>query len=221
MTQTIENPRASLSGIERQMKFLKSEKRNILRNFSDPEKNNELFKIVKKIYMLVLETKNTDELNLRAFMQNILSHLNEDELKFYIAHKHDDFYRHKKLLAFFKNDENQKSLKKLRYINIHYFNINTLSTPHQIFYYTAQAKIYQHRDIQLEELKSLKLKEELRNTLFDKERFNQITDYNERECLLVLLSHPQLKNKELIQKSKIPRSNWYRYKSKFHELKIL
>jgi hypothetical protein len=122
---------------------------------------------------------------------------------------------------YFDDNEIQVALKKSGYINLTYFNKYRLTTIHQIFYYIAEAKIQHQKDILLNELKSLRIKEQLRYTLFEQEGFNQIVDYNERECLLMLKSYPNLKNKDLLEKTTIPRSNWYRYKSKFLGLKLL
>lgn len=219
--QNLKEIRYQLLVLEREYKINQSKKRALLRELADPEKNKRLFNIAQKVYELVLESQANEELDLRKFSKNILSQLNNDDYAFFMKHKHDKFYGSQKLFSKFQQNINQITLRKLRYINIHSFKNIRISTVSQVFYYIAQAKIQLHKDILISELKSLKIKEQLRYTLFEQERFNQIVDFNERECLLMLRSNPNSTNKDLIEISRIPRSNWYRYKHKFDELGLL
>lgn len=221
MSQTSGKIRFQLLSLDRQQKNIQLQRIEILKELSDSEKNKKKLQIMKEIYKLVLTCQYNDEIDFKNFGQNILNKLSQDEYEFFNAHKHDNFYSHRKLLRFFEDNEEQVALKKHRYINIHYFNKNKLSTLHQIFSYITFAKIQQHKDILLNELKSLRIKEQLRYTLFEKEGFNQIIDFNERECLLMLKSYSNLKDKDLIKMTGISRSSWYRYKDKFFKLGLL
>ena len=91
----------------------------------------------------------------------------------------------------------------------------------QLIKFVAGAKVQHYRDSLINELKALREKEALRYTLFERDGFKQITDFNERECLLELKSYPELTDKVLMEKLNVPRSNWYRYKKKFQKLELL
>ena len=202
-------------------KLYLNKKRFLLRQLADPEKIRLLTKLAKKIYALVLESQMSDELDHRAFMKSILRQLSEDDFAFFLKHKHDNFYKHKDVLRSVAEHEHQKALLKSGYLKKCQFSHNKLSTLNQLFVYITQAKIHLHKDLLIKELTSLKTAEELRHTLFEQEGFNKIVDFNERECLIMLKSYPNLKNKDLIEMTKIPRSNWYKYKKRFDELGLL
>lgn len=221
MTQTLKEIKYQLRKLDTEYKTYLEKKRFLLRQLADPEKIRRLTKLAKNIYVLVLESQMSDELDHRTFMKNILNQLSEEDYIFFLKHKHDNFYKHKDVLRSVAENEHQKALLKSGYLKKCQFNQNKLSTLHQLFVYITQARINQHRDLLINKLKSLKIAAELRHTLFEQEGFNKIVDYNERECLIMLKSYPNLKNKDLIGMTGMPASNWYKYKKKFAELELL
>lgn len=208
-----------LAGIHRQLKKLNLQKLNLIKANADPEKSKRLFEISQKLYLQILDTNVADDLNLKSFIESVNETLNAEDAEFFNAHKHDQFYQGKKLFEQYSNHDIQKLLQKERYLNIS--GINKQKTLNQLIKFVASAKVQHYRDSLIRELKALREKEALRYTLFEQEGYNQITDYNERECLLMLKTNPELKDTVIMEKLKIPRSNWYRYKDKFKKLGLI
>lgn len=130
------------------------------------------------IYVLVLESQMSDELDHRTFMKNILSHLSKKDYAFFLKYKHDNFYKHKDALRSVAEHQHQKALLKSSYLKKYQFNQNKLSALNQLFIYITQTKVHQYRELQIHILTSLQMAEELKYTLFEQERFNKIVDFN-------------------------------------------
>lgn len=208
-----------LSDIHKAMRKLKLEEFNLLKKNADPEKSKRLFGIGEKLYLQILDTHVTDDLNLKSFIESVMKSLSDDDTDFFNAHKHDQFHQGKKLFEQYDNHDVQKLLKKKSYIGI--LGIKKQKTLNQLIKFVAGAKVQHYRDSLIQELKALREKEALRYTLFEQDVFNQITDFNERECLLMLKTNPELKDTVIMDKLKIPKSNWYRYKDKFKKLGLI
>ena len=208
-----------LAEIKKKQRKLEREKLQLLKANSDPEKKKRLFAVGERLYLQILDTNVTDDLNLRSFIESVMKSLSADDIEFFNTHKHDQFYQGKKLFEQYDNHDFQKLLKKKSYIGI--LGIKKQKTLCQLIKFVAGAKVQHYRDSLINELKALREKEALRYTLFERDGFKQITDFNERECLLELKSYPELTDKVLMEKLNVPRSNWYRYKKKFQKLELL
>lgn len=208
-----------LSAIHKAEKKLALEKLTLLKKNADPEKNRRLFEISQKLYLQILETDVADDLNLKLFIESVVASLSEEDTAFFNEHKHGQFYQGKELFNQYSNHDVQKLLQKERYLNIS--GINKQKTLNQLIKFVAGAKVQHCRDILIKELKALREKEALRYTLFEQDGYNEITDYNERECLLMLKTSPELKDTVIMDKLKVPKSNWYRYKDKFKRLGLI
>ena len=212
--------------IQSKLKALYAEKKALaVREFAlrkqlaDPEKNKRLYEIAKTLYIKVLNTDVDDDLTQKEFIKNVEDSLNEEDLEFFLSHKYDAF--HKSVNLFNLNNENliQKTLAKDGYIGLRI--IKKQETLQQVIKCLVDAKLQQHKDILIKELKALREKEALRHSLFDQEGFNQIKDLNQRELLLELKSNPELTQKAIITKLKIPTTtanNWIRH---FKKLALL
>lgn len=208
-----------LAEINRQLKKLNLQKLRLIKANADPEKSKHLFTIGEKLYLQILDTDVTDDLNLKSFIESVVKSLSTDDLEFFNAHKHDQFHQGKKLYEQYINHDVQKLLKKDSYIGI--LGIKKQNTLNQLIKFVAGAKVQHYRDSLIKELKALRMKEALRYTLFEENGYNKITDYNERECLLMLKTNPELTDKAMMEKLKIPKSNWSRYKRKFKEKSLI
>lgn len=204
-----------LAEIHRQIKKLTLQKLRLIKANADPEKSKRLFAIGEKLYLQILDTDVTDDLNLKSFIENIVKSVSADDTDFFNAHKHDQFHQGKKLFEQYSNHDVQKLLKKESYIGI--LGIKKQKTLNQLIKFVAGAKAQHYQDSLIKELKALRMKETLRYTLFEEQSYDQITDYNERECLLMLKTNPELTDKAMMEKLKIPKSNWNRYKRKFKD----
>lgn len=209
------NTEIQLAEINRQLKKLKLQKLRLITANADPEKSKRLFEIGKKLYLQILDTDVTDDLNLKSFLESVMKSLNADDTDFFNAHKHDQFHQGKKLFEQYSNHDVQKLLKKESYIGI--LGIKKQKTLSQLIKFVAGGKVQHYRDSLIKELKALRMKEALRYTLFEENGYDQITDYNERECLLMLKTNTELTDKAMMEKLKIPKSNWNRYKRKFKD----
>lgn len=204
-----------LAEIHRQLKKLNLQKLRLIKANADPEKSKRLFAIGEKLYLQILDTDVTDDLNLKSFVESVVKSLSAADDEFFNAHKHDQFHQGKKLFEQYADHDVQKLLQKERYINIS--GIKRQKSLNQLIKFVAGAKVQHYRDSLIKELKALRTKEALRYTLFEEDGYNQITDYNERECLLILKTNPELTDKAMMEKLKIPKSNWNRYKRKFKD----
>lgn len=204
-----------LAEIHRQIKKLTLQKLRIIKTNADPEKSKRLFAIGEKLYLQILDTDVTDDLNLKSFIENVVKSISADDTDFFNTHKHDQFHQGKKIFEQYSNHYVQKLLKKESYIGI--LGIKKQKTLNQLIKFVAGAKVQHYQDSLIKELKALRMKETLRYTLFEEQSYDQITDYNERECLLMLKTNPELTDKAMMEKLKIPKSNWNRYKRKFKD----
>lgn len=204
-----------LAEINRQLKKLNLQKLKLIKENADPEKSKRLFGIGEKLYLQILDTDVTDDLNLKSFIESVMKSLSDDDTDFFNAHKHDQFHQGKKLFEQYSNHDVQKLLKKESYIGI--LGIKKQKTLNQLIKFVAGSKVQHYRDSIIKELTALQMRESLRYTLFEEDGYDQITDYNERECLLMLKTNPELTDKAMMEKLKIPKSNWNRYKRKFKE----
>lgn len=209
------NTEIQLAEINRQLKKLNLQKLRLIKANADPEKSKRLFAIGEKLYLQILDTDVTDDLNLKSFLESVMKSLNADDTDFFNAHKHDQFHQGKKLFEQYSNHDVQKFLKKESYIGI--LGIKKQKTLSQLIKFVAGGKVQHYRDSLIKELKALRMKEALRYTLFEENGYDQITDYNERECLLMLKTNTELTDKAMMEKLKIPKSNWNRYKRKFKD----
>lgn len=208
-----------LSKINKAIRKLTLQKLNLIKANADPEKSKRLFAIGEKLYLQILDTDVTDDLNLKSFIESVMKSLSADDTDFFNAHKHDQFHQGKKIFEQYSKHDVQKLLKKESYIGI--LGINKQKTLNQLIKFVAGSKVQHYRDSLIKELKALRMKEALRYTLFEEDGYKQITDYNERECLLMLKCNPELTDKAMIEKSKIAKSNWYRYKGEFKKLGLI
>ena len=204
-----------LAEINKQLKRLNLQRLRLIKANADPEKSKRLFAIGEKLYLETLDTDITDDLNLKSFIESVMKSLSADDTDFFNAHKHDQFHQGKKLFEQYTNHDVQKLLKKKSYIGI--LGIKKQKTLNQLIKFVAGAKVQHYRDSLIKELKALRMKEALRYTLFEEKGYDEITDYNERECLLMLKTNPELTDKAMMEKLKIPKSNWNRYKRKFKD----
>lgn len=209
----------TLSAIHKAEKKLALEKLTLLKENADPEKSKRVFEISQKLYLQILNTDVADDLNLKSFIESVVASLSEEDTTFFNENKHGQFYQGKKLFEQYSNHDVQKLLKKESYIGL--LGIKKQKTLNQLIKFVAGAKVQHYRDSLIKELKALREKEALRYTLFEQEGYNQITDYNERECLLMLKTNPELKDTVIMDKLKVPKSNWYRYKRKFEGLGLI
>lgn len=213
--------------IQSKLKALYAEKKALaIREFAlrkqlaDPEKNKRLYEIAKTLYIKVLNTNVDDDLNQKEFIQNVLDSLDEKDSEFFLVHKYDAFHKSGNLFKLHNENPIQKTLTKGSYIGLR--TINKLQTLQQVIKCLADAKFQQHKDILIKELKALRAKEALRYSLFDQEGFNKIKDLNQRELLLELKSNPELTQKAVIAKLKIPTTtanNWIKHFKKLRLLK--
>lgn len=208
-----------LADIHRQLKKLNLQKLRLIKANADPEKSKRLFEVSQKLYLQILDTDVAEDLNLKLFIESVVASLSEEDTAFFNEHKHGQFHQGKKLFNQYSNHNVQKLLQKERYLNIS--GINKQKTLNQLIKFVAGAKVQHYRDSLIKELKALREKEALRYTLFEEDGYNQITDYNERECLLTLKTNPELKDTVIMDKLKVPKSNWYRYKDKFRRLGLI
>lgn len=208
-----------LAEINKQLKRLTHQKIKLIKANADPEKSKRLFAVGEKLYLQILDTNVTDDLNLRSFIESVMKSLNADDIDFFNAHKHDQFHQGKKLFEQYNNHDVQKLLKKESYIGI--LGIKKQKTLSQLIKFVAGGKVRHYQDSLIKELKALRMKEALRYTLFEENGYDQITDYNERECLLMLKTNSELTDKAMMEKLKIPKSNWNRYKRKFKDKGLL
>lgn len=204
-----------LSDIHKAMRKLKLEEFNLLKKNADPEKSKRLFGIGEKLYLQILDTDVTDDLNLKSFIESVVASLSEEDTAFFNEHKHGQFHQGKKLFNQYSNHDVQKLLKKKSYMGI--AGINKQNTLNQLIKFVAGAKVQHYRDSLIKELKALREKEALRYTLFEQDGYNEITDYNERECLLMIKTNAELTDKVMMEKLKVAKSNWNRYKRKFKD----
>ena len=219
MSENIKHIQHQLGVLHLKSKQITRNKWSLLNELADPEKNKKLYEIAQILYKSILDTEVNDDLDQKTFTQDVLNTLKEEDLDFFTEHKHDNFYKSTELFKLYQEHEIQKCLNKSGYIGIRI--IKKANTLNQVLNYLIDAKIRHHKDNLIQELKSLRVKEELRYTLFEQEGFNQITDFNERECLLMIKSNHKLKDKEMMEKLNIPRTNWYRYKKKFTEMGLI
>lgn len=208
-----------LAEIHKQLKKLNREKLNLIKANANPEKSKRVFEVSQKLYLQILDTDVAEDLNLKSFIESVVASLSEEDTTFFNENKHGQFYQGKKLFEQYSNHDVQKLLQKERYLNIS--GINKQKTLNQLIKFVAGAKVQHCRDSLIKELKALREKEALRYTLFEQDGYNEITDYNERECLLMLKTSPELKDTVIMDKLKVPKSNWYRYKDKFKRLGLI
>jgi hypothetical protein len=208
-----------LADIHRQLKKLNLQKLRLIKANADPEKSKRLFEVSQMLYLQILDTDVAEDLNLKLFIESVVASLSEEDTAFFNEHKHGQFHQGKKLFNQYSNHNVQKLLQKERYLNIS--GINKQKTLNQLIKFVAGAKVQHYRDSLIKELKALREKESIRYTLFEEDGYNQITDYNERECLLTLKTNPELKDTVIMDKLKVPKSNWYRYKDKFRRLGLI
>lgn len=204
-----------LAEIHKQLKKLNREKFNLIKANANPEKSKRVFEVSQKLYLQILDTDVAEDLNLKSFIESVVASLSEEDTAFFNEHKHGQFHQGKKLFNQYSNHDVQKLLQKERYLNIS--GINKQKTLNQLIKFVAGAKVQHYRDSLIKELKALREKETLRYTLFEQNGYNEITDYNERECLLMLKTNPELTDKVMMEKLKVPKSNWNRYKRKFKD----
>lgn len=204
-----------LAEINKQLKKLHHQRLKLIKANSDPEKSKRLFAVGEKLYLEILDTDVTDDLNLKSFIESVVKSLSADDTDFFNAHKHDQFHQGKKLFEQYSNHDVQKLLKKKSYIGI--AGIHKQKTLNQLIKFVAGSKVQHYRDSLIKELKALRMKEALRYTLFKENGYDQITDYNEKECLLMLKTNTELTDKAMMEKLKIAKSNWNRYKRKFKD----
>lgn len=208
-----------LAEIHKAMKKLNLQKINLIKANADPEKSKRVFEISQKLYFQILNTDVTEDLNLKSFIESVVASLSEEDTAFFNEHKHGLFHQGKKLFEQYSNHDVQKLLQKERYLNIS--GINKQKTLNQLIKFVAGSKVQHYRDSLIKELKALREKEALRYTLFEQDGYNEITDYNERECLLMIKTNPEVTDKVIMDKLKVPKSNWYRYKDKFKRLGLI
>jgi hypothetical protein len=208
-----------LSAIYAAKKQLELKELSLRKQLADPEKIKKLNNISKSLYLRVLEAEVNDDLNYKQLILNVIESIKPEDLDFFHAHKNDSLNKGSYLFKLNIKHPTQRALVKGKYIGLNVIKKQT--TLQQILKCLSNAKVLQYKDILLAELTALRTRESLRFSLFQQEGFSQITDFNERECLIALKSSPKTSDKVLIEKLKIPRSSWYRYKKKFEELKLL
>src|SRR5690606_30768760 len=190
-----------LAEINKQLKKLHHQRLKLIKANADPEKSKRLFAVGEKLYLEILDTDVTDDLNLKSFVESVVKSLSADDTDFFNAHKHDQFHQGKKLFEQYSNHDVQKLLKKKSYIGI--AGIHKQKTLNQLIKFVAGSKVQHYRDSLIKELKALRMKEALRYTLFEENGYDQITDYNEIECLLMLKTNTELTDKAMMEKLKI------------------
>lgn len=204
-----------LAEIHKAMKKLNLQKLNLIKANADPEKSKRVFEISQKLYFQILNTDVAEDLNLKSFIESVVASLSEEDTALFKEYKHGQFHQGKKLFNQYSNHDVQKLLQKERYLNIS--GINKQKTLNQLIKFVAGSKVQHYRDSLIKELKALREKETLRYTLFEQDGYNEITDYNERECLLMIKTNPEVTDKVMMEKLKVPKSNWNRYKRKFKD----
>jgi hypothetical protein len=214
--------------IQSKLKALYAEKKALAvrelvlrKQLADPEKNKRLYEIAKTLYIKVLNTDVDDDLNQKEFIKNVEDSLNEEDSEFFLLHKYDAFHKSVNLFSLHDENENpiQKTLTKGGYIGLRI--IKKQETLQQVIKCLADAKIQQHKDILIKELKVLRAKEALRYSLFDQEGFDQIKDLNQRELLLELKSNAESTQKAVIAKLNIPTTTANNWIKNFKKLGLL
>lgn len=210
---------AKLKKLQMEKKALALQELNLRKQLADPEKSQNLYKVAKTIYSLILNTDIYDNFSQQDLMQEIINSLDEKDSEFFIKHKHDFFYKGIELFESNKNSDIQKKLVKKSYIGIRI--LKKQQTLHQIMYCLLDAKIQERKDNLINELKAIKKKESLRIDLFQKEGFREIKDFHQREFLLNLFSYPQTSIKELAAQLHIAKSTADRWKKKFKDAGLI